>query len=151
MDLRQSITNQTDVSLTLAKHILLNSNNKHSNTVFSPLSIHVVLGLITAGSSAQTHDQLLSFLKAKSCDDLNSLSCQLIDLVFADGSGSGGPCLCFANGLWIDQSLSLKPLFKEVVDGFYKAASVHVDFQTKVGFTLCVLLCFVCVCLGVFD
>lgn len=131
MDLRQSISNQTDVSLTLAKHILLNKNSPHSNTVFSPLSIHVVLGLITAGSSGQTLDQLLSFLKSKSSDDLNSLSCQLIDLVFADGSGSGGPCMSFANGVWIDESLALKESFRQVVDGSYKAASLHVDFQTK--------------------
>ncbi|KAK1395733.1 Serpin-ZX [Heracleum sosnowskyi] len=131
MDLRQSVSNQTDVSLRLAKHILLDTHHKHSNIVFSPLSVHVVLGLITAGSSAQTLDQLLSFLKAKSSDHLNYLSSQLIDLVFADGSGSGGPCLSFANGLWIDESLTLKDSFRQVVDGLYKAASVHVDFQTK--------------------
>ena len=142
MDLRQSIKNQTDVSLTLAKHILLNNNNSHSNTVFSPLSVHVVLGLITAGSSAQTQKQLLSFLKAESSDDLNSLSGQLVDLVFADGSGSGGPCVSFANGVWIDESLALKPLFKQVVEGVYKAASLHVDFQTKVGWVFFLILIF---------
>ncbi|KAK1395728.1 hypothetical protein POM88_005591 [Heracleum sosnowskyi] len=70
------------------------------------------------GSSAQTLDQLLSFLKAKSSDHLNYLSSQLIDLVFADGSGSGGPCLSFANGLWIDESLTLKDSFRQVVDGW---------------------------------
>ena len=141
MDLRHSISNQTDVSLTLASHILTKNNGPHANTVFSPLSIHVVLGLITAGSSAQTLEQLLSFLKAKSSDDLNSLSSQLIDLLFADGSGSGGPCLSFANGVWIDESLSFKESFKQVVDGLYKAASVHVDFQTKVRFNSSVQLC----------
>lgn len=133
MDLRQSISNQTDVSLTLAKHVLL-SHGKDSNVVFSPLSIHVVLSLITAGSSGQTLHQLLSFLKSKSTDELNSLSSQLVDLVFADGSAAGGPRLSFANGVWVDKSLSLKPSFKQVVDTLYKAASDHVDFQTKVSF-----------------
>ncbi|WOH02894.1 hypothetical protein DCAR_0522284 [Daucus carota subsp. sativus] len=133
MDLRQSIKNQTDVSLTLAKHILLNNNNSHSNTVFSPLSVHVVLGLITAGSSAQTQKQLLSFLKAESSDDLNSLSGQLVDLVFADGSGSGGPCVSFANGVWIDESLALKPLFKQVVKGCIRLLLFMLIFRPRLA------------------
>jgi serpin B len=130
MDLKESIRNQTDVSLSLAKHVSL-SESKDSNLVFSPLSIHVILGLIAAGSKGQTQTQLLSFLNSKSTDDLNSLSSQLVSLVFADGGPSGGPGLSFANGVWVDQSLSLKPSFKQVVDTVYKAASSHVDFQTK--------------------
>jgi serpin B len=130
MDLKESIRNQTDVSLSLAKHVSL-SESKDSNLVFSPLSIHVILGLIAAGSKGQTQTQLLSFLNSKSTDDLNSLSSQLVSLVFADGGPSGGPRLSFANGVWVDQSLSLKPSFKQVVDTVYKAASSHVDFRTK--------------------
>ncbi|GMP81098.1 hypothetical protein CsSME_00035923 [Camellia sinensis var. sinensis] len=131
MDLRQLINKQTDVSLAIAKQVVL-SEAKDSNLVFSPLSIHVVLSLITAGSKPPTLDQLLSFLNSKSSDELNSLSSQLVSLVFADGGPTGGPRLSFANGVWVDQSLSLKPSFKHIVDTLYKAASNHVDFQTKV-------------------
>ncbi|CAH1454372.1 unnamed protein product [Lactuca virosa] len=130
MDIQQSITNQTHVSITLANH-LLSKKSPTSNTVFSPLSIHVVLSLVAAGSNGQTLDQLLSFLKTKSIDDVNSLSSQLVSLVFADGSPSGGPRLSFANGVWVEQTLSLKPSFKQVVDTVYNAASNQVDFQTK--------------------
>ncbi|KAK9064604.1 hypothetical protein SSX86_015986 [Deinandra increscens subsp. villosa] len=130
MDLQQSISNQTHVSITLATHLL--SKKFHtSNIVFSPLSIHVVLSLISAGSKGQTLDQLLSFLKSSSTDDLNSLSSQLVSLIFADGSPSGGPRLSFANGVWVEKTLSLKPSFKQVVGTVYKAASNEVDFQTK--------------------
>ncbi|KAI3673120.1 hypothetical protein L6452_39235 [Arctium lappa] len=80
----------------------------------------------------QTLDQLLSFLKANTIDDLNALSSQLVSSVLADGSQSGGPRLCFVNGVWVDQTLPLKPSFKQVVDGVYKAASNQVDFITKV-------------------
>ncbi|KAH7846769.1 hypothetical protein Vadar_017930 [Vaccinium darrowii] len=90
MDLKKSIRNQTDVSLSLAKHVSL-SESKDSNLVFSPLSIHVVLALIAAGSKGPTQTQLLSFLNANSTDDLNSLSSHLVSLVFADGGPSGGP------------------------------------------------------------
>ncbi|KAI3686731.1 hypothetical protein L1987_80415 [Smallanthus sonchifolius] len=130
MDLQQSISNQTHFSITLATHLL--SKKFHaSNIVFSPLSIHVVLSLVTAGSKGQTLDQLLGFLKAKTTDELNSLSSQLVSLIFADGSPSGGPRLSFANGVWIEKTLSLKPSFKQVVDTVYQAASNQVDFQTK--------------------
>ncbi|KAL7117124.1 hypothetical protein ACP275_03G051900 [Erythranthe tilingii] len=130
MDLRESILNQTDVSFSLASHVI-SAHAKDANLIFSPLSIHVVLGLIAAGSGGPTRDQMLGFLKSKSTDELNSLSSQLVTLVFADGSHLGGPRLSLANGVWVDQSLSLKPDFKEIVANSYKAASNHVDFQTK--------------------
>lgn len=130
MDLRESIKNQTQASLQLAQH-LVSTEAKDKNLVFSPLSIHVVLGLIASGSKDETLNQLLDFLKSKSSDELNSLSSQLVTLIFADGSSLGGPRLSFANGVWLDQTLSLKPSFKEIVDNVYKAASNPVDFQTK--------------------
>lgn len=130
MDLRESIKNQTHASLQLAQH-LVSTEAKDKNLVISPLSIHVVLGLIASGSKDETLNQLLDFLKSKSSDELNSLSSQLVTLIFADGSSLGGPRLSFANGVWLDQTLSLKPSFKEIVDNVYKAASNPVDFQTK--------------------
>ncbi|XP_027094423.1 serpin-ZX-like [Coffea arabica] len=130
MDLRESISKQNDVSLALAKHVI-SSEAKDTNSVFSPLSLHVVLGLIAAGSKGPTQDQLLSFLKSTSTDHLNSLTSQLVTIVLADGAPSGGPRLSFANGVWIDQSLPFKPSFKKIVDEVYKAASNQVDFQNK--------------------
>lgn len=130
MDLRESIGNQKAVALGLSKHVLL-TEAKTSNSVLSPLSIQVVLGLIAAGSKGPTLDQLLAFLKSKSNDQFSSFSSELVSVVFADGSVSGGPRLSFANGVWVDRSLSLKPSFKQVVDNVYKAASNQADFQTK--------------------
>lgn len=132
MDIQQSIINQTHVSITLATHLLSNKS-PNTNLVFSPLSIHVVLGLIAAGSKDKTLDQLLSFLKTKTVDDLNALSSQLVSLVFADGSQSGGPKLSFVNGVWVEKTLSIKHSFRQVVDTVYNAASNQVDFQTKVS------------------
>ncbi|XP_058223287.1 serpin-ZX-like [Rhododendron vialii] len=122
----------TDVSLSFAKQILSQSASKDSNLVFSPPLIHVVLDLIAAGSNGPTQSQVLSLLNSESTDNLNSLSSHL-SLVFADCGPTGGPKLSFANGVWVDQSLSFKPSLKEVVDTVYKAALNHVDFRTKVG------------------
>ncbi|KAL5558180.1 hypothetical protein UlMin_034391 [Ulmus minor] len=130
MDVRETISNQTDVALSLTKHLLL-TEGKDSNLVLSPLSIHVVLSLIAAGSKGPTLDQLLSFLKSKSNDQLNSFASELVAVVFADGSSSGGPRLSFANGVWVEKALPLKPSFKQVVDSSYKASLNQVDFQTK--------------------
>ncbi|KAJ9566951.1 hypothetical protein OSB04_002917 [Centaurea solstitialis] len=120
----------TQFSIALAKHLLSKSLGT-SNVVFSPISIHAVLGVIAVGSKGQTLDQLLSFLKTTTIDDLNALSSQLVSLVFADSSQSGGPRLSYANGLWVDQTLPLKPFFKQIVDRVYNATSNQVDFQTE--------------------
>ncbi|KAL6317998.1 hypothetical protein AAG906_031053 [Vitis piasezkii] len=130
MDLRQCIGNQNDVALGIAKHVAL-TESKDSNLVLSPLSIHVVLSLVAAGSKGATLDQLLSFLKSKASGDLNAFASELVSLVFADGSPSGGPCLSFANAVWIDKTLPLKPSFKQIVDTAYKAAAHQADFRIK--------------------
>ncbi|KAL6212979.1 hypothetical protein ACLB2K_018194 [Fragaria x ananassa] len=130
MDLRASIANQTDVGLGITKK-LLQTEGKDKNVVYSPLSIHVVLSLIAAGSKGPTQEQVLSFLKSKFAGDLNSFASELVAVIFADGSSTGGPRLSNANGIWVDQPLALKPSFKEVVESAYKAALNQVDFQTK--------------------
>ncbi|GFP79140.1 serpin-zx [Phtheirospermum japonicum] len=103
-NLRESIVKQTDVSLLLAKHVI-STLAKDTNFVFSPLSMHVVLSMVAAGSDGPTRDQLLGYLKSSSVQELNSLSSQV--------------------------SLKLKPGFKEIVENDYKAASNHADFQNK--------------------
>jgi len=35
--------------------------------------------------------------------------------VLFDAAPTGGPRLSFANGVWVEQSLSLQPSFKEIV------------------------------------
>ncbi|XP_061343185.1 serpin-ZX [Gastrolobium bilobum] len=130
MDLRESIGDQNDVGLNIAKHFL-SKEGEDKNLVFSPLSIHVVLSIIAAGCKGPTLDQLLSFLRSKSTDHLNSLASQIVAVVLSDGSPAGGPRLSFADGVWVEQSLSLKPSFKQLLDTHYKATLASVDFQTK--------------------
>lgn len=129
IEIDQVISNQTDVAMKLAKYILQKSST--SNVVFSPISLQLVLGLLAAGSEGETLDQLLSFLKAESTNELNSLASHLVKHVFTGGSPSGEPTLSLANGVWIDKSLSFKPFFSKVVDDVYNAASDVVDFQNK--------------------
>lgn len=52
--------------------------------------------------------------------------------MLADGSGAGGPRVAFADGVFVDASLKLKPSFEEVAVSKYKAEALSVDFQKKV-------------------
>ncbi|XP_076914964.1 serpin-ZX-like [Bidens hawaiensis] len=124
---KQIISNQTHVSTILAAHLFSKKHN--SNVVFSPVSIHVVLSLMAAGSKGPTLDQLLAFLKTNTTKELNSLYSHTVSWILEDGSLNGGPRLAFANGVWIDKTCSLKPSFKQVVDNVYEAACERVDFQ----------------------
>jgi serpin B len=106
--LKKSIENQTGVALEITKHLFSNQEISDKNIVFSPLSVHVILSMITAGTKGENQHQKLKFLKSKSIEEVNTLAEQVYPLVFADGSPRGGPLLSFINGLWIEQSLSPK-------------------------------------------
>nr|GEW16087.1 serine protease inhibitor (SERPIN) family protein [Tanacetum cinerariifolium] len=86
--------------------------------------------LMAAGSNGQTLDEVLSFLKTKTLDELNTRLSKLSSLM-ADGSSSGGPRLSFTNGAWIDKTLSLKTSFKQILNNVYKATCKQVDFMNK--------------------
>nr|XP_043639518.1 serpin-ZX-like [Erigeron canadensis] len=130
MDIRQSIRNQTHVSITLANHLLLNKF-QDSNVVFSPVSIHIVLGLVASGCNGQTLHQLLAFLMTNTIHDVHALYSQLVPWVFADGSPYGGPRLAFSNGAWVENTVVLKPNFKQVVETIYHSSTNQVDFKNK--------------------
>lgn len=131
MDLHESINYQTDVSLKITKYLFSKQEFQDKNIIFSPLSLQVVLNIIAAGSDGPTKQQLLSFLRSKSTDHLNSLSSQLVSSVFSDAAPLGGPCLSFVNGAWIEQTLPLQPSFEKIVATDYKATLASVDFKTK--------------------
>ncbi|XP_058786238.1 serpin-ZX-like [Vicia villosa] len=131
MDLRESITNQTNVSFTIANHLFSNASHSDMNIVFSPLLLQLVLSIIAAGSDGPVQQQLLSFLQSKSTDHLISFASQLVSVVLTDASPAGGPLLSFVDGVWIDKTLSLQPSFKQIVSTDFKANLSSVDFQNK--------------------
>ena len=131
MDLRESIAKQTGFALRLANHVGRGIAGG-SNLAFSPLSLHVVLGLIAAGSKGPTRDQILSLVGSASSDELSCFASQIVAVVLSDASASGGPRVVFSNGVWVDGSVSLKPSFKQIVSETYKAEAKAVDFQSNV-------------------
>lgn len=136
-DIRLSISHQTRFALRLASAISAASDSKGSsgkNTAFSPLSLHVALSLVAAGAGGATRDQLAATLGSAGKGDaeaLHALAEQVVQVVLADASAAGGPRVAFANGVFVDASLPLKPSFKDLAVGKYKAETQSVDFQTK--------------------
>ncbi|XP_028792092.1 serpin-ZX-like [Neltuma alba] len=119
-----------DKSEALGNHLLM-EQKFDEHRVVSPLSLQVVLSLLAAGSRGWTSRQIVNFFNADSVDHLNSLASLISDVILANGDPAVGPRVRCSNALWLDQSLSLKPSFKHVLESDYRAAVNPVDFQTK--------------------
>lgn len=136
-DIRLSIAHQTRFALRLAAALSAPSDAAApaTNAAFSPLSLHVALSLVAAGAGGATRDQLAATLGGDgpgAAEGLHALAEQVVQLVLADGSGAGGPRVAFADGVFVDASLKLKPAFEGIAVGKYKAETQPVDFQKKV-------------------
>ncbi|CAN6317600.1 unnamed protein product [Urochloa humidicola] len=139
--MRLSIAHQTRFALCLAAVLSSPSSYPPSdkNVVFSPLSLHVALSLLAAGSGGATRDQLLAALGGlgdgepapAAAESLHALAEQVAHFVMADGSEAGGPRIEFADAVFADKSLKLKPTFEEIAVSKYKAETHSVDFQEK--------------------
>ncbi|XP_066335702.1 serpin-ZXA-like [Miscanthus floridulus] len=134
-----SIAHQTRFALCLAAAFSSPSSPalpvSNTNAVFSPLSLHVALSLLAAGSGGATRDQLLAALGGghgpDAVDSLHALADQVARIVMADGSEAGGPRIAFADAVFADASWKLKPAFQELAVGKYKAHTHSVDFQKQ--------------------
>ena len=132
-NIRLSIAHQIRFALRLTA--VLSSPSAAANAAFSPLSLHVALSLLAAGAGGATRDQLAATLGGdgpSAAKGLHALAEQVVQLVLADGSAAAGPRVAFADGVFVDASLKLKPAFGEVAVGKYRAETHSVDFQTKV-------------------
>ncbi|KAM0864895.1 hypothetical protein ACQ4PT_043650 [Festuca glaucescens] len=107
----------TALSAGLAR--VLADKHPNSNLVFSPLPIYtaLALALVAAGARGATLDEILRVLGVQSRGELDKFVAAAVDAL-RDRSGSGGPRVAFACGVWSDLSCLLKPGFREaVVDG----------------------------------
>jgi serpin B len=103
------------------------------NLIFSPLSMHVAIALMSAGAAEDTLDEILSIAGAPSRGDLEAfVKGVVVERVLADRSGIGGPSVAFACGSWTDKSLPLKPTYRDTVVGTYKGETWAVDFINHV-------------------
>ena len=82
-----------------------------SNFVFSPLSIYAALALTPAGAQGATLRELLALIGAESREDIAETVHGLSKHALADRSRRGGPRVCFAFGVWHEETRRLDPAF----------------------------------------
>ncbi|CAH2046468.1 unnamed protein product [Thlaspi arvense] len=130
--IEEAIKNQNDIALVLSKHIF--SKAKHSNAIFSPASIYAALTLAASGptnGSSLVSDEIVSFLRSPSIDELNAIFSEIVSVVLADRSANGSPKISSVNGVWVEQSLQTDPSFKDLFENSFKARFERVDFRSK--------------------
>uniref|UniRef100_A0A0E0J9P7 Serpin domain-containing protein n=1 Tax=Oryza nivara TaxID=4536 RepID=A0A0E0J9P7_ORYNI len=105
------------------------------NLIFSPLSIHVAVAMMSAGAGGSTLAEILAVAGAPSRPELEAFVRGVVmDRVLADQSPAGGPCVSFACGSWLDASYSLKPSYRDAIVGTYKgAASTPVEARKEIN------------------
>ncbi|KAM0869549.1 hypothetical protein ACQ4PT_040605 [Festuca glaucescens] len=94
------------------------------NVAFSPLSIYTTLGLVAAGARGKTLDEILTLLGASSPDEVN----EFVRGLAADTTGSGGPLVTFAYGVFHQKRMELTPTYLHTAAESYKAEIRAVDF-----------------------
>ncbi|KAL6620001.1 hypothetical protein ACP70R_035140 [Stipagrostis hirtigluma subsp. patula] len=106
----------TAFALRLAKQLAEGDGGSSGrNIVFSPLSIYVTL------------------LGAASRDELAEFARGVAERALADRSGSGGPLVAFACGLWHEKTVALKPAYRAAAVESYEAYTSAADFKKEVS------------------
>jgi serine protease inhibitor len=116
-----AVNYKTELSFFVAKNLFLKKN-----IVFSPFSLEMIFGIISAGTSGDTQLELLRFLGLRSMKDLGDLVKIRSDLLkhFSPDHSAlhlDGPVFSFANGLWVPKSLPLKSSFKDILTTMFNA------------------------------
>ncbi|CAN6287313.1 unnamed protein product [Urochloa humidicola] len=121
---------QAALAARLLKHVA--AGWERGNLVFSPLSIHVGIALMSAGARGPTLDEILRVAGAPSRDALAAfVGGVVMEGTLADRSGIGGPSVAFSCGAWTDEALALKAAYLDAVVGTYKGKPWTVDFRTN--------------------
>lgn len=124
---RQSGASLAGLAARLNKRLA--DENPCANLVISPLSIYAAVALLAPGARGDTLAEVLRLLGAWSRDELEESVSTMVADALKDRSGSGGPSVAFACGVWIDMTRPLKPAFRQAVVGTYKAKASVVDFR----------------------
>ncbi|KAM0909082.1 hypothetical protein ACQ4PT_015033 [Festuca glaucescens] len=123
-DVRLSIAHQTRFALRLASAISSNPDYAAANSAYSPSTLGSASSPPVQGAPPMSSLSPLSGQGSQAIEEaegLHALAEQVVQLMLADASMLGGPRVAFANGVFVDVSLSLKPSFKELAVGRYKA------------------------------
>src|ERR1044072_3753174 len=120
LNLRKPMKGLRDVTLTTSNHLFSKKKYKEKNLIFSPFALHAALSVMAAGSAAGTLDELLSFLRFDSIDQLNTFFPHLLSAVLSNNAAPSSHRLSFASGMWAKSWLPLSHSFKQLAATHYK-------------------------------
>lgn len=125
---------QTALATRLLERFASEASAEGSNLIFSPLSIHVALALMSAGAAGKSLDEILAVAGAPSREELTEFVAKsMVERVLADRSGVGGPTVAFACGAWTDKRYQLKDEYRDTIVGKFKGAASIVYFHDHVS------------------
>lgn len=114
----------------LSNKVLRNLRNNNENTMYSPVSMDFLLGMIANGVNADVQEKTfmaMGFPKATA----ESVNDNYYDLMNRLNSNSD-PKAVFScvNAMWADKSISVKPDFISTLEKSYKASCGVLDFSS---------------------
>ena len=108
----------------------LRQNGVEENVVVAPYSIYVALGMVMAGASGETRDELSTAMQASEfkdgVDDTPFHAAMQRSLENATAAGFNS-----ANSIWLSNQATLRASFSAVLDEFYDATGRVVDFRSN--------------------
>lgn len=116
---------------------------EQSNTLVSPLSLDIALGMVAEGASGRTKEELAAYLSdpyfSENIEDYldyaNQLCAQKDEGSFLVSSGYSFE-YSIANSIWVNDETTLYPSYKEQVEKMFQAQVECVDFTKKVDKTV---------------
>lgn len=121
----------------LLKRVSAVTADNDQNLVFSPLSIHVALALMSTAAAGDTLAEILAVAGAPSREDLAAfVRANVVDHVLIDRSDVGGLCISYACGTWTDKMWRLRPSYVDAIVGTFKGNPSAVDFKGQVRFLI---------------
>ncbi|MGY2753084.1 serpin B [Thermostichus sp. MS-CIW-21] len=99
------------------------------NLFFSPLSIHLALSMLYNGAAGETQAAMAEVLEAQdlSLHELNWTNAQMARWLVERSQAEGPIQVQIANGLWVDQTLTLRPPFLQALATYYQAVANRVE------------------------
>ena len=107
------------------------------NTLVSPLSLDVALGLAYEGASGTTREELAKYLGNENYGDWVDQYMTFAKDLKANGASNGGYSFAYelANSLWVKKDSKLKKEYQSRVENLYRATAQNVDFVTDANKT----------------
>ncbi|PWA82690.1 serpin-ZX [Artemisia annua] len=119
----------------VTKTLLADARNgfKKGNFVCSPLSLDIVLGMLTVGAEGETLKQLLGFLRHRSIDQFLSQSPSSKLLAQSLSKRDSGLEFSLVNSVWVEETDGpVLSSYQKVLQNVYKTEAKYMDFKDRV-------------------